>query len=64
MTAAEKLLENNAIDIREIASIDILTYRFGASLSNSSTPDTPISAKVNIPFLTAAMLKHGDSDPS
>ncbi len=64
LTAVEKLLENNTVDINEIKSIDVITYRFGAALSNSSTPDTPISAKINIPFLTAAMLKHGDSDPS
>jgi 2-methylcitrate dehydratase PrpD len=64
LTAVEKILEANKINTEEIQKIEITTYRFGADLSNSSTPDTPISAKVNIPILTAAMLKHGKIDPS
>lgn len=64
LTAIEKLLETHTIDIKEIQDIKVTTYRFGADLSNSSTPNTPISAKVNIPFLTAATLKHGKIDPS
>jgi 2-methylcitrate dehydratase PrpD len=39
--------------------VEIETYRFGADLSDESNPDTPIGAKVNIPFLTASMLVHG-----
>jgi 2-methylcitrate dehydratase PrpD len=64
LTAVEKLLKSKTININEIQDIKVTTYRFGADLSNSSTPDTPISAKINIPFLTAATLKHGKIDPS
>ena len=64
LTAVEKLLKTNTICIEEIERIEVITYHFGADLSNSSTPDTSISAKVNIPFLTAILLKHGKIDPS
>ncbi|MCW4014347.1 MAG: MmgE/PrpD family protein [Candidatus Bathyarchaeota archaeon] len=64
LTAVENLLETNTVNTEAIQSIEVTTYRFGADLSNSSTPDTPISAKVNIPILTAAMLKHKKIDPS
>jgi 2-methylcitrate dehydratase PrpD len=60
LSALEKLIsENPSLNPDEIERVEIETYRFGADLSDESNPDTPIGAKVNIPFLTASMLVHG-----
>jgi 2-methylcitrate dehydratase PrpD len=51
--------ENPGLDPDGIEGVEIETYRFGADLSDESDPDSPIGAKVNIPFLAASMLVHG-----
>ena len=59
LTALETLLkENPGLDPDDIEKIAIDTYRFGVDLSNESDPETPIGAKLNIPFLTSSMLIH------
>jgi 2-methylcitrate dehydratase PrpD len=60
LSALEKLIaDNSGLNPDEIERVEIETYRFGADLSDESNPDTPIGAKVNIPFLAASMLVHG-----
>ena len=64
LTAIEKLInENPSLDPESITRVEVDTYRFGADLSNESNPDFPIGAKVNIPFLAASMLIHGELLP-
>ena len=64
LSALEKLIvENPGLNPDEIERVEIETYRFGADLSNESNPSTPIGAKVNIPFLAASMLVHGQLLP-
>jgi 2-methylcitrate dehydratase PrpD len=59
LSALEKLIkENPDLNPDKIEKVEIETYRFGVDLSNESNPDTPIGAKVNIPFLAASMLVH------
>jgi 2-methylcitrate dehydratase PrpD len=64
LSALEKLIiENPDLSPDSIERVEIETYRFGVDLSNESNPDTPIGAKVNIPFLAASMLVHGQLLP-
>jgi 2-methylcitrate dehydratase PrpD len=59
LSALEKLImEYPDVNPDEIERVDIDTYRFGVDLSDESNPDTPIGAKLNIPFLAASMLVH------
>jgi 2-methylcitrate dehydratase PrpD len=53
------IVENPGLNPDEIERVEIDTYRFGVDLSDESDPDTPIGAKVNLPFLAASMLVHG-----
>jgi 2-methylcitrate dehydratase PrpD len=60
LSALEKLIaENPGLSADDIERVEIDTYRFGVDLSDESDPDTPVGAKVNIPFLAASMLVHG-----
>jgi 2-methylcitrate dehydratase PrpD len=64
LTVLENIInEYPNLDINDIIRIQINTYVYGASLSNSSKPNTTISAKINIPFLTAVMLSFGELRP-
>ena len=64
LTAIENLIhENPSLGPQSIASIDVDTYLFGAELSHESNSDTPIGAKVNIPYLAASMITHGELLP-
>lgn len=57
LTALERLLkENPHLDPDDIEKVEVDTYRFGVDLSNESDPETPIGAKLNIPFLASSML--------
>ena len=59
LSALENIIvEHPSLDPNEIEGVEVVTYRFGADLSDESDPNTPIGAKVNIPFLTASMLIH------
>lgn len=58
LTAIENILKENKI-IGNITKVEIDTYRFGAELSKDSDINTPIGAKVNIPFLAASFLVYG-----
>lgn len=59
LTALERLLtENPRLDPDDIKHVEVVTYRFGVDLSNESDPETPIGAKLNIPFLASSMLIH------
>ena len=64
LSAIEKLMTENP-DLRpdKIEKVEINTYRFGVDLSEESSPDTSIGAKLNIPFLAASMLVHGQLLP-
>lgn len=60
LSALEKLImENPGLTPDEIERVEIDTYRFAGDLSDESSADTPVGAKVNIPFLAASMLVHG-----
>ncbi len=60
LSALEKLIvENPGLNPDEIERVEIDTYRFAVDLSDESDPDTPVGAKVNIPFLAASMMVHG-----
>jgi 2-methylcitrate dehydratase PrpD len=60
LSALEKLImENPGLTPDEIERVEIDTYRFAGDLSNESSADTPVGAKVNIPFLAASMMVHG-----
>jgi 2-methylcitrate dehydratase PrpD len=64
LSALEKLMiENPDLGPDIIEKMEIDTYRFGVDLSEESNPDTPIGAKLNIPFLVASMLVHGQLLP-
>lgn len=59
LSALEKLMrETPDLGPDKIEKVEIDTYRFGVDLSEESNPDTPIGAKLNIPFLAASMLVH------
>lgn len=45
--------------IEDIAHIEVETYGYAAELSGASSAETSISARVNIPYLCAAMLLDG-----
>ena len=57
------MTENPDLRPDKIEKVEINTYRFGVDLSEESSPDTPIGAKLNIPFLAASMLVHGQLLP-
>jgi 2-methylcitrate dehydratase PrpD len=60
LSALEKLImENPGLTPDEIERVEIDTYRFAGDLSDESSADAPVGAKVNIPFLAASMLVHG-----
>ena len=60
LSALEKLImENPGLTPDEIERVEIDTYRFAGDLSDESSADTPVGAKVNIPFLAASMLVNG-----
>jgi 2-methylcitrate dehydratase PrpD len=64
LSAIEKLLmDNPGLSPDQIEKVEIDTYRFGVDLSEGSDPGTPIGAKLNIPFLAASMLVHGELLP-
>ncbi|TRO55796.1 MmgE/PrpD family protein, partial [Candidatus Bathyarchaeota archaeon] len=64
LTAIENLFdENPGLDPLSITRVEVDTYRFGADLSHESNPDVPIGAKVNLPYLAASILIHGELLP-
>jgi 2-methylcitrate dehydratase PrpD len=64
LTALENILTDYPnLNLDKISRVQIDTYDYGASLSNSSKPNTPISAKINIPYLIATMLTFGELRP-
>jgi len=64
LTALEKLMsENPGIHHDVIENVEVGTYRFGVDLSDESNTETPIGAKLNIPFLAATLLVHGQLLP-
>jgi len=64
LSALELILaEHPDISPDDVSSIEVLTYDFGAALSEASSFDTPISAKTNIPFLVSAMITYGQLLP-
>jgi 2-methylcitrate dehydratase len=58
LTAIKNLLEKQPdLDIQQIERVEIGTYSYSYRLSSQSSADSAISAKANIPFLCAAMLR-------
>ena len=47
------------LDVGDIARVEVSTYTYAAELSSESTGQTPVSARVNIPYLCAALLLDG-----
>jgi 2-methylcitrate dehydratase PrpD len=60
LTALEQLLP---LDVEDISSIDVETYRFASELSHDSDPSTVIGAKTSIPYAVATLLLDGRVDP-
>ncbi len=63
LSAVELLLSRNpCMDVGEIERIEVGTYAYAVELSTDSVADTPISAKLNLPYLCAVMLLDGVLD--
>jgi 2-methylcitrate dehydratase PrpD len=47
------------LDVDDIARVEVRTYTYAVELSSESTGQTPVSARINIPYLCAALLLDG-----
>lgn len=51
------------MDPDDIETVQVETYEYAVRISQQSTTDKPIGAKVNIPFISAAMIRFGEFLP-
>jgi 2-methylcitrate dehydratase PrpD len=63
VTGILELAEEYRFSADDVESVEVETYPFSAGLSEDSTLQTPVAARLNIPYAVAAALRRGGLGP-
>lgn len=63
VTGILELMEAHRFSANDVASVNVEMYPFSAGLSDDSTLETPVTARLNIPYAVAVALRTGGLGP-